>query len=288
MNPPEFNTNVISELLFWIEEHLEHPLLLDDVARKAGYSKWHLQRTFKGITGMALGGYIRSRRLCRAAIALRLTKQPILNIAIQYQFDSQQTFTRRFKAHFNITPAAYRRAPTWDVKALQPPLNLSLTTLPVGEIVALPALTLYGNTHYYACTLEEMGQTHSQIRKKFWIDFLKNLTPVPNECYALAHYEAGDNERGQVDIHYTVATLENAEAAHETIMVPAGRYARFCYDGLLRDYVDFSLKVYMYALPALGVVRRSGGDIEHFYVENLDLDEPPLHLRCEYLIPITD
>lgn len=88
---------IIRDLLSWLESHLDQPLSLDNVAAKAGYSKWHLQRMFKDITGNAIGAYIRARRLSKAAVALRLTSRPILDIALQYRFDSQQTFTRAFK-----------------------------------------------------------------------------------------------------------------------------------------------------------------------------------------------
>lgn len=88
---------IIRDLLSWLESHLDQPLSLDNVAAKAGYSKWHLQRMFKDITGHAIGAYIRARRLSKAAVALRLTSRPILDIALQYRFDSQQTFTRAFK-----------------------------------------------------------------------------------------------------------------------------------------------------------------------------------------------
>ena len=37
---------IIRDLLIWLEGHLDHPLSLDNVAAKAGYSKWHLQRMF--------------------------------------------------------------------------------------------------------------------------------------------------------------------------------------------------------------------------------------------------
>ncbi|CAI1041480.1 Right origin-binding protein [Serratia grimesii] len=84
---------IIRDLLSWLESHLDQPLSLDNVAAKAGYSKWHLQRMFKDITGNAIGAYIRARRLSKAAVALRLTSRPILDIALQYRFDSQQTFT---------------------------------------------------------------------------------------------------------------------------------------------------------------------------------------------------
>ena len=102
---------IIRDLLSWLEGHLDQPLSLDNVAAKAGYSKWHLQRMFKDVTGHAIGAYIRARRLSKSAVALRLTARPILDIALQYRFDSQQTFTRAFKKQFSLTPALYRRSP---------------------------------------------------------------------------------------------------------------------------------------------------------------------------------
>ena len=100
---------IIRDLLIWLEGHLDQPLSLDNVAAKAGYSKWHLQRMFKDVTGHAIGAYIRARRLSKSAVALRLTARPILDIALQYRFDSQQTFTRAFKKQFAQTPALYRQ-----------------------------------------------------------------------------------------------------------------------------------------------------------------------------------
>ena len=45
---------IIRDLLIWLEGHLDQPLSLDNVAAKAGYSKWHLQRMFKDVTGHLL------------------------------------------------------------------------------------------------------------------------------------------------------------------------------------------------------------------------------------------
>lgn len=106
--------NIIHDLLNWIENHLDQPLLLDNVAAKSGYSKWHLQRMFRSTTGHALGSYIRERRLSQAAQALCTTPRPILDIALQFHFDSQPSFSRAFKKQFGKTPAVYRRTPQRD------------------------------------------------------------------------------------------------------------------------------------------------------------------------------
>lgn len=113
----------IEELIEWVEIHLEKRPNLDEVARISGYSKWHLQRKFKRITGIQLATYIRSRILTRAAVALRITRRSIIDISDELGFDSQQTFTRMFKQRFNITPNRYRAMEHWDVKNLMPRFN---------------------------------------------------------------------------------------------------------------------------------------------------------------------
>ncbi|BEM52158.1 TPA: helix-turn-helix domain-containing protein [Serratia marcescens] len=129
--------NIIHDLLDWIETHLDQPLLLDNVAAKSGYSKWHLQRMFRSTTGHALGSYIRERRLSQAAQALRSSPRPILDIALQYHFDSQPSFSRAFKKQFGKTPAVYRRTTRWDV-AEWPPQPVDVEAEPRHDAPALP------------------------------------------------------------------------------------------------------------------------------------------------------
>ncbi|MGR6439201.1 helix-turn-helix domain-containing protein [Proteus mirabilis] len=146
-----FNIEVIKELLLWIEVNLEKPLLLDDVAIKSGYTKWHLQRVFKQATGLTLASYIRGRRLTKAATELRLTKLPVLTIALRYQFDSQQSFTRRFKAVFGVTPSEYRKVDVLCSDNFQPPSILKLPTS-LFQILSsyLKAFFMLFNTNTFA------------------------------------------------------------------------------------------------------------------------------------------
>src|SRR5699024_1539684 len=141
---------------------LERPLSIDQVAEKSGYSKWHLQRMFKSITGHILGSYIRARRLTCTALALRLTHKPILDIAMQFQFDSQQTFTRAFKKQFRQTPANYRKSDLFSLTGLVPPLTLNNPfTLPEPEFVFLAEKSLKGMIHNYSCPLFDSSKYKS-------------------------------------------------------------------------------------------------------------------------------
>ncbi|NJD00781.1 superoxide response transcriptional regulator SoxS [Candidatus Erwinia dacicola] len=102
--------DIINTLTYWIDNNLDKTLSIDEVAAKSGYSKWHLQRMFRTVTKQTLGNYIRERRLTLAAEALRQTKRPVFDIAMQYGYDSQQTFSRVFRRQFSQTPTAYRHA----------------------------------------------------------------------------------------------------------------------------------------------------------------------------------
>ncbi len=142
---------IIFDLLTWLEDHLTNPLSLDNVALKAGYSKWHLQRMFKEVTGQVLGSYIRARRLSKAAVSLRLTNRPIMEIALEYHFDSQQTFTRAFKKQFGQSPGRYRRSSDWTASGLCPPIHPGDLTLAESIFMTFPETVLIGQTQNYTC-----------------------------------------------------------------------------------------------------------------------------------------
>lgn len=101
---------VIDVLLDWIDNNLESRLDINTIARRAGYSKWHLQRIFKEHTGYPLAEYIRAQKLQKSVERLTHSDEPILNVAISLGFDSQQSFNRSFKRQYGQAPGAWRRS----------------------------------------------------------------------------------------------------------------------------------------------------------------------------------
>lgn len=101
---------IIQDLIDWIDNHLDSRLDIDTVARRAGYSKWHLQRIFKEHTGQPLGEYIRAKKLQKSIERLAHSNEPILNVAIALGFDSQQSFNRSFKRQYGQAPGVWRRS----------------------------------------------------------------------------------------------------------------------------------------------------------------------------------
>ena len=102
------SAQVIDTIVEWIDDNLHQPLRIDDIARHAGYSKWHLQRLFLQYKGKVSGATFASVNCCWRR-DLRDTDQRVYDICLKYGFDSQQTFTRIFTRTFNQPPGAYRK-----------------------------------------------------------------------------------------------------------------------------------------------------------------------------------
>jgi AraC family transcriptional regulator len=133
-----------------IERDLREPISLDAIARRAGFSLWHFHRVFAEQTGESLGTYIRRRRLTAAAHEIAASDRSILDLALDFQFESNAAFTRAFKSCLGFSPSEFRRHGrlTW-LRTLPPITPAKLQQLPVlttmkPRIIELPPLRLLG------------------------------------------------------------------------------------------------------------------------------------------------
>ncbi|MCL2031370.1 MAG: AraC family transcriptional regulator [Oscillospiraceae bacterium] len=101
----------IEKSLSWMEDNITEKFTLLDLANQAGYSPFYFSRLFRFITGMTVKKYIADRRLCRAALDIRDTRERLIDIAVRYGFSSQEALTRALKAAYGHTPYALRKNP---------------------------------------------------------------------------------------------------------------------------------------------------------------------------------
>ena len=60
------------------------------------------------MTGYGLGEYLRNRRLYRAALDLRQTKDRVIDIALRYGYDTPESFAKAFSRFHGATPSQVR------------------------------------------------------------------------------------------------------------------------------------------------------------------------------------
>lgn len=95
-------------VLHHIDHHLDGDLKLEALAGLAHFSPYHFHRIFRGMTGETIAGYIRRRRLQRAADRLLDSSVSVTELAFVSGFESNESFARAFRAQFGSPPSSYR------------------------------------------------------------------------------------------------------------------------------------------------------------------------------------
>jgi AraC family transcriptional regulator len=108
-DPPPLGRAQLAQVMAFIEENLERPITLSDLAAVVNVSRFHFARLFKRSTGMTAIAYVEQCRLRRAQSLIAGSDIPLSQIALIAGFADQSHFTRRFHKHFGRTPAAFAR-----------------------------------------------------------------------------------------------------------------------------------------------------------------------------------
>jgi AraC-like DNA-binding protein len=99
----------LKRVLDYIEAHLEDSLSVTEMAAIACLSPFHFSRCFKHSMGLGLHSYVVKRRIERAQRLVLQTDLTLTDIAAAAGFDSQSSFTARFRREVGVSPGRLRR-----------------------------------------------------------------------------------------------------------------------------------------------------------------------------------
>lgn len=106
----------IQRAVDFIEENLCGSLDCEDIAARAYMSDFHFRRLFAVVSGVTLGEYIRGRRLTLAGLEVQSSDRKIIDIALDYGYESPESFSRAFTRFHGASPMAVRSRQS-DVKS---------------------------------------------------------------------------------------------------------------------------------------------------------------------------
>ncbi len=230
-NAPHVNLNPIDKALWYIESRFSGELTLDEVARAAGLSRFHMTRAFGMATGLSIMRYVRGRRLTEAARALANGAPDILSVAIDWGYGSHEAFTRAFRDQFGVTPEEVRAMRRVESLNLMEPLTMNETPnkLEPPRFVDAPAMTVAGMTARY--TDDSSGGIPSQ-----WQRFAPWIGRVPGQAGPVAYgvcYNY-DEESGNIEYLSGVEVKGDGNSLPKeltSVKLPAHRYAVFTHRG---------------------------------------------------------
>jgi AraC family transcriptional regulator len=277
----------------FIERNLTSPISVSDVASEAAYSTFHFIRLFKALTGYTPMNYLRRRRLTEAAGELVRTRRRIIDIAMDYDFQSQEAFTRAFKDCFGASPNAFRKKGDLYLKSAARRIDElflihcmeAITMDP--KIVKKEAMKVIGMMYY--------GDNNNWEIPKIWEEFLPMMKAIPNvlpvhEAFGLCFYTERFKQTGL--FYYLagvpVSSLEEIPLELVGKTLPASEYAVFTHKGKIVGKTNPIRDTYAYAygtwLPSSQYVNPYAYDFE-YYNERFAGNENP-DSELDIYIPI--
>ena len=92
-----------------IDDHIEHPIHVAELAGLAKLSSGYFSNAFKTSLGETPHAYVISRRLAQAKHLMRSSDKPLCEIAMDCGFSDQAHMCRQFRKGTGSSPNAWRR-----------------------------------------------------------------------------------------------------------------------------------------------------------------------------------
>lgn len=94
-----------------MENNLEEPIKVTDIADRLGASVRHLERLFLRSFSVSPSQYYMTLRLSKARELLSQTDFPLIEVALRCGFRNTSHFARRYRECFKLAPSQQRRVP---------------------------------------------------------------------------------------------------------------------------------------------------------------------------------
>ncbi|NLL49086.1 MAG: AraC family transcriptional regulator [Firmicutes bacterium] len=226
----------IQQSIDYIEDHLTEPLCVHDLAARIGFSPYHYYRIFGAYVGMPVMEFVRRRRLAHAAASLTSDRR-ILDIALDYGFQTHAGFTKAFLKVYGLPPERYRLHASARIPE-RVELSRFLEYKLKGGIIVEPRLlerSSFTIAGYVLETTTENGQNLKDI-PRFWQEYLgseraKHLHSQPNivehTLYGVCLDMNIETNHFNYYIGLEVSDISGLDPELKTATIPAATYAVF-------------------------------------------------------------
>lgn len=276
----------LNQAVNYIEANLNGTIEYDVAAQFACCSTFHFQRMFSYIAGIPLSEYIRRRRMSAAAVDLQTTRMKVIDIALQYGYESPTSFNRAFQSVHGISPSA-ARAKGVSLKAFP---RISITISIKGDvemnykIEQKEAFRIVGVRERMEM---EMEGAFARV-PMFWQETIqagmipKILEMLNQPPYGLLGVSTGMNNT-EFDYYIGVATDKPAPQGMSEFEVPACTWAVFeCIGPMPQAIQELQKRIITEWLPTSGYEYANAPDIE-VYTEG---DQQSPSYRSEIWLPV--
>ncbi len=280
----------INQAIAYILEHLADPIQLTDIAREAGFSRFHFHRIFAAHVGETIGVYIRRLRLERSVTFLLRQEGTITDIALAAGFESQAAYSKAFRQYYGCPPSRVRRNRTVPepvpektsqfIKNMRMKMKSKIVTLQDQRIIYAQAKGKINNDYTQAadhafdkiCAFLSANNLWGQVGDCLSVSPDETGTVPPEECRYLGGFILKPDTK--------VSETDDIYIMH----LSSGKFAAFRHTGPYETLWQTWNAIYRDWLPSSSVKLR---DVEPFeiYLDDKQKNSPYL-LRTDIYIAI--
>lgn len=217
-------TKIIENAIEYIEENITDDLTVARIADEVNVSAFYFQKGFSMLCGYSVGEYIRMRRLSLAGSEMVSSNSKVIDLAVKYGYDSQDSFTKAFTRFHGSTPTDVRR--NGALLRSFAPLHMKLTleggTVMEYRIEQKPAFKVMGISRMFSY------ETANVDIPKYWDEVhIHTEEKSVMGMYGICFDEKMEGNQFRYMIADDFAAEESAKRKLEECEIPAHTWAVF-------------------------------------------------------------
>lgn len=241
LNTRMTNREKILQSIHYVEANLKSDIDVSVIAKEACCSLYHFIRLFKSIADTSPRKYLLKRRLAESIAELRNSEKKISTIAYEYQFSSNEVFTRAFKKQFGISPSKVRKGTVVPGHLMAKRISQdfifqsSKARNQSPELVELTEKIIVGSSYFIAGNLTNLDLS------RHWSSFLKMMESIGNKVAPTNLYQVQFWSENQIveGMHFfigvEVTSIKGVLPELVIKIIPKGKYLKFIHKGLAKN-----------------------------------------------------
>ena len=191
--------NILEKTIEIIENNLcNQELNILFLSKSLYISPYYLQRIFYSFIGKTIGTYIRERRLTEAGTDIKKGEK-VIDVAIKYGYESQESFTRAFKKFHRVNPGVAKKG---NILTCLPRINIK--NLIKGEVNMDIKIEKEKEFSIIVISKQFNEETSFEDIPKFWDEYYEKgyqeiVPPMLGICI---------NNNGSLEFEYGIGSLK--------------------------------------------------------------------------------
>lgn len=271
---------MVKELLTYISHRLSEDITLDDLARVAGYSPFHLHRKIKEELGEPIGNFIKRQRIETAAQLLALTNIPVSDIKYLVGYNNDSAFSKAFKSLMDSSPRQFRANDILKQKATAIASHYISLSYDVVHLQKQQAIVFPVIGNYFS---REIYNVWQEVQK--FLDY-EELSEKDFDYYAILHgcqnVTPGPGRYDAIIVPKTKDKLKTSGFFKTEI--PGGRFVRYKFCAPVSKYRETTLLINKHMNEETRL--KHGAGVSYFKFLSLPDYQNPDNQLIEWFMPI--